>query len=147
MNERENIMLYFAYGSNMSSRRLCAENRVPSARRLCLATLPEHRLTFHKKSNDGSAKCDAYFTGDKADYVIGVLFEISQSEKRNLDRAEGLGYGYREEKITVMTDSGEQNAVAYFATDIDSSLKPYDWYNITFLSEQRRISSQQTTYR
>jgi hypothetical protein len=38
---------------------------------------------------------------------------ISKSEKRDLDRAEGLGYGYEEKEIKVMTDSGQRNAIAY----------------------------------
>ena len=122
------MMLYFAYGSNMSTKRLRAPNRVPSATIVSLATLPGYRLSFHKRSNDGSAKCDAHFTGEKSDSVIGVLFEVNPSEKGNLDRTEGLGYGYEEREIEVATDSIIRKAVAYFATNIDSSLKPYDWY-------------------
>ncbi len=53
-------MLYFSYGSNMSSRRLLS--RVPSARFITSASLPGHALHFHKKGLDGSAKCDAYET-------------------------------------------------------------------------------------
>jgi gamma-glutamylcyclotransferase (GGCT)/AIG2-like uncharacterized protein YtfP len=103
-------------------------DRVPSAKVLCLATLTAHRLAFHKKSNDGSGKCDIYYTGNNDDLVVGVLFEVSESEKANLDRTEGLGYGYDEKEVTVTTDSGTQKAVAYYATDIDTSLKPYHWY-------------------
>jgi hypothetical protein len=112
----------------MSTKRLHTPDRVPSAKRVGLATLPAHRLVFHKKSSDGSAKCDAYCTGSESDLMVGVLFDVSQSEKGNLDRAEGLGYGYEEKEIMVTTDSGLQKAVAYFATDIDSNMKPYDWY-------------------
>jgi hypothetical protein len=50
-------MQYFAYGSNMSLRRL--RTRVPSAVKLGNATLFGHQLKFHKRSQDGSAKCDA----------------------------------------------------------------------------------------
>jgi gamma-glutamylcyclotransferase len=121
-------MRYFSYGSNMSLRRLKAPERVPSAKKLCVAKLPEHRLMFHKKSSDGSAKCDAYYTGNRKDFVLGVLFEVDQSEKEQLDRVEGLGSGYQEKEVTLLTDSGEQNAVVYYATDIDPNLKPYSWY-------------------
>lgn len=121
-------MRYFSYGSNMSLRRLKAPKRVPSAQKLCVAKLPEHRLMFHKKSSDGSAKCDAYYTGDRNDFVLGVLFEVDQSEKEQLDRVEGLGSGYQEKEVTLLTDSGEESAVVYYATDIDPNLKPYSWY-------------------
>ena len=50
-------MLYFAYGSNLSSARMAA--RVPSARVVARAQLPGHALRFHKVGRDGSAKCDA----------------------------------------------------------------------------------------
>ena len=49
-------LLYFAYGSNMSSVRLRA--RVNSAQPLGVARLPGHRLRWHMHSLDGSGKCD-----------------------------------------------------------------------------------------
>ncbi len=64
-------MKYFAYGSNMSISRL--RERVPSAVRLGIFFLEGHRLCFHKASEDGSAKCDAYQTNNPNDEVIGAL--------------------------------------------------------------------------
>ncbi|MFB2707091.1 hypothetical protein [Marinobacter shengliensis] len=65
-------------------------------------TLVEHALRFHKWSRkDKSAKCDALFTGNSEDVVIGALFEIPSSEKGPLDRAEGLGFGYEEKREPV----------------------------------------------
>nr|WP_079782950.1 gamma-glutamylcyclotransferase family protein [Pseudomonas sp. LPH1] len=121
-------MKYFAYGSNMSLPRLKA--RVPSAERIGVFTLVEHTLRFHKMSKkDGSGKCDALFTGNPDDYVIGALFEISNDEKCILDRAEGLGYGYEEKRITVSDSQGNTyEAVTYYATNTDPSLLPYSWY-------------------
>jgi gamma-glutamylcyclotransferase len=104
--------------------------RVPSAERIGVVTLFEHTLRFHKVSKrDGSGKCDALFTGNPDDYVIGALFEISNDEKSILDRAEGLGYGYEEKRITVSDPQGNTHeAVTYYATNTDSSLLPYSWY-------------------
>lgn len=48
-----------------------------------------------------------------------------------MDKAEGLGKGYEEVTITVMTtDSKAMDAVTYLASDeaIDDNLKPYQWY-------------------
>ena len=66
---------YFAYGSNMSIARLRA--RVPGAERTGVFTLHEHALRFHKLSrNDGSGKCDAFYTGNASDRVVGALVEL-----------------------------------------------------------------------
>lgn len=120
-------MLYFSYGSNMSSLRLRA--RASSARFIDTAILHGHELRFHKKSLDGSAKCDAYETENTDDYVIGVVFEIAVSDKPVLDRYEGLGYGYEEKTVSLQTPAnGNVIAHTYYATHIDPSLSPYHWY-------------------
>lgn len=119
-------MLCFSYGSNMSLARL--QDRVPSARFVAVATLPAHTLRFHKVSNDGSGKCDAEQTGNPDDRVIGVVYEISDKEKLALDRKEGLGSGYKEKEVEVTADQKKLTALMYFATKVDSLLKPYRWY-------------------
>lgn len=121
-------MKYFAYGSNMSLPRL--KERVPSAERIGMVTLVEHSLRFHKFSRrDGSAKCDALFTGNPDDCIIGALFEIPAREKGPLDSAEGLGFGYEEKRVTVTDAQGNSlEAFTYYATDTDPSLLPYSWY-------------------
>ena len=120
-------MHYFAYGSNMSLARLRA--RVPSAVRLGCCTLDGHDLRFHKTSNDGSGKCDAYFTANRVDSIYGALFKIDPADKPALDRVEGLGYGYDKKQVTVFTASGAAvSATTYVATAIDHSLGPYTWY-------------------
>jgi len=118
---------YFAYGSNMSLLRL--RKRVPSAEKVGVFTLKAHQLRFHKSSKDGSGKCDAFETNNIEDVIIGALFEINEGERKALDRAEGLGYGYNEKIVKVQNVSGEVfEALTYYATLTDSSLKPYSWY-------------------
>tara|TARA_R110001599_G_scaffold353881_1_gene602131 strand:- start:121324 stop:121818 length:495 start_codon:yes stop_codon:yes gene_type:complete len=120
-------MYYFAYGSNMSLARLSA--RAPSAVSLGCYVLWEHDLRFHKSSEDGSGKCDAYFTSNSEDSIYGVLFTIGVGDKSALDRIEGLGYGYDEKKVIVIAGTGARvNAITYVATNIDESLSPYTWY-------------------
>ena len=106
------------------------KERVPSAERIGMFTLFEHSLRFHKWSeNDGSAKCDALFTGNPDDYIIGALFEIPGHEKGALDQAEGLGFGYQEKRVTVTDAEGHSlEAFTYYATNTDPSLLPYSWY-------------------
>jgi len=92
--------------------------------------LNEHSLRFHKVSTrDGSGKCDAYFTENPADYIIGALYEISAREKAALDTIEGLGFGYQEKAVVVRDEQGNAfEAVTYYATHTDPSLQPYSWY-------------------
>ena len=120
-------MLYFAYGSNMSISRL--RERAPSATRVGVCTLRNHDLRFHKKSADGSGKCDAYQTGQPNDFIIGSLFTIDPLDMPLLDSAEGLGVGYEEKQVSLVKDSGERiEALMYYATSIDETLRPYSWY-------------------
>lgn len=122
-------IVYFAYGSNMRTERL--RFRTPGCTVIAVATLVGHELRFHKSSKDGSAKCDAFLTGISTDLVVGILFSIPGSQKAALDRAEGLGNGYEEATITVMTVEGKAvDAVTYLASEaaIDDKLKPYQWY-------------------
>lgn len=120
-------MKYFAYGSNMSLKRL--QQRVPSAHPLGTYLLDEHELRFHKFSKDGSGKCDAFYTGDNSYVVMGVLYEIHESEKAALDKAEGLGWGYEGKVVSVSSAEGKIiTAVTYLATRIEKSLLPYTWY-------------------
>ena len=120
-------MKYFAYGSNMSINRL--KERVPGAVPLGCHSLKKHDLRFHKSSKDGSGKCDAFYTGNDEDIIFGSLFEIESIEKTILDKAEGLGNGYDEKEVIVISSDGIScNAITYFATKIDKDLKPYSWY-------------------
>ena len=91
--------LYFSYGSNMSSRRL--KNRVESARVISSGILEKHKLVFHKKSKDGSGKCDAYYTNEPKDKIYGVIYSIHENEVDKLDRVEGCGRGHYEKKEVV----------------------------------------------
>ena len=89
MNDRT---LYFAYGSNMAIERLRA--RVPSVELICVAALVGHTLKFHKPSKkDGSGKCDAAYTGNSEDNVLGALYSIQTNQLPELDRFEGRGHG------------------------------------------------------
>ena len=121
-------VVYFAYGSNMSTARL--RERMPSCKALGIATLPGHTLHFHKRSADKSGKCNAIASGND-NSVIGVLFSFDPAERAKLDEAEGVGSGYEYAMVKVINDKGRRRKVlTYIATqdNIDDSLKPYTWY-------------------
>jgi hypothetical protein len=121
---------YFAYGSNMYTNRL--RQRVSSAEKYAVATLKAYDLRFHKISIDStgnrSGKCNVFHTENPMDEVIGVVFEIEDAQKPELDKVED---GYEETLIEVNSAEGIIRAYMYYVTDpalIDDSLCPYTWY-------------------
>ena len=124
-------LYYLAYGSNLHPPRL--RERVPSAEPLGVVTLSGWTLRFHKRSEDGSGKCNLVHTGQKGERAYGVVYRILAREKVRLDRAEGLGLGYREHSLE-LPEFGR--AFLYLATDshIDETLRPYDWYKAFVLA-------------
>lgn len=120
-------ILYFAYGSNMSTRRL--RHRVPSARVVDTAALAGHRLAWHKKGADGSGKCD--IPAAREDNVVyGVLYSIDPAHKPRLDRVEGLGTSYEQKYVDLwcLGRGAPATALTYYALRIEPAYVPYDWY-------------------
>jgi len=75
------------------------------------------------------------------DIVWGVVFEILDSQKHDLDEAEGLGRGYDEKVVLVLNDEGQQEKVQLYVANpnwIDSSLAPYSWYFRFFVDGARQ---------
>ncbi|MBD3675647.1 MAG: gamma-glutamylcyclotransferase [Planctomycetaceae bacterium] len=127
----------FAYGSNLCTARLKA--RVPSAEPIAVGHVTHRQLVFHKRSEDGSAKADARWTGVEHHRVWGVVFRIADVEKPILDECEFLGIGYDETEVEVVHESGILRSWLYQAREeaIDDSLLPYDWYHDFVVSGAR----------
>ena len=69
---------------------------------------------------------------------MGALFTLSRSSKAKLDRVEGLGNGYEEKMVSVVTPEGKRTqAVTYYATHISDALLPYCWYHHHVLTGAR----------
>ena len=121
-------MLYFAYGSNMLTERLRA--RVPSATPVTTAHLPGRVLRFHKRSQDGSGKCNFIEAPEESGTVHGVLFQFATDDLSALDEAENRGYGYERCRVHPQSDEHSYEAFAYVAQPayVDDALLPYDWY-------------------
>ena len=125
-------MKYFAYGSNLLTRRLTDPSRAPSAVALGIAWAPGFVVRFHKIGTDGSGKCTLLTTGDDADVVYGVLYEFADRDVAGLDREEGVHLGgYARCSIRLRFPGGDAtDAMTYVASDghIDSACLPFDWY-------------------
>ncbi|HYC00212.1 MAG TPA: gamma-glutamylcyclotransferase family protein [Candidatus Limnocylindrales bacterium] len=131
-------ILIFAYGSNLCAERLTA--RTPSARAVGIGRLRGHRLCWHKKGRDGSGKCNALATGNAADVVWGVVYELDAAEKILLDGCEGLGRDYFEKTVTVEGNGHSWQAVVYCANQemLDEAARPYGWYKTFVTTGARR---------
>lgn len=115
-------ILYAAFGSNLHPRRL--QERIPAAIPSGSAFLPGWSLSFHKRSEDTSGKCNISNPGDGVHLAI---YRIGADDKHRLDEIEGVGLGYDAGEIEV---PGFGRCSTYFAaqTHIDDTLIPYDWY-------------------
>ena len=114
--------LYFAYGSNMLSRRMCA--RIPSARAVGTAWIDEHRLSLAKAGRDGSGK--ATLVADPDACVWGVLYAIDPAHWKKLDDFEP---GYTRTALVVTTRSRERvGASTYLAPPTASDPVAFAWY-------------------
>lgn len=131
-------VVYFAYGSNMSQRRLQA--RVPSAEFQGIGILAGHAIAFHMASNrDGSAKCDVIKSETAT--VYGALFKMAAAELSDLDACEGKGNGYERRIVTVENRAGSHvDAWIYVATHTDPRVRPYTWYKYHVLEGAREAN-------
>jgi gamma-glutamylcyclotransferase (GGCT)/AIG2-like uncharacterized protein YtfP len=120
---------YFAYGSNLHPERL--GRRTPSQRLVGVTELPGYALRFHKRSGvDDSAKCDAYYTGDATERVLGAVYALEPEDFPALDRAESLGSGYDLRVRSIGIRDGRLDVFFYVAQEayIDPTSRPFDWY-------------------
>lgn len=122
------ITLYFAYGSNLNIQRIRQRiGRTPNARRVELAG---YQLLFNKRGSE--TQSFANITDEKNGRVLGVIYECSESELKDLDRHEGVaGQHYTRHLVWVTTESGERlQAVTYIAGEnfICENLQPTDDY-------------------
>ncbi|WP_020409050.1 gamma-glutamylcyclotransferase family protein [Hahella ganghwensis] len=122
-------MLYFAYGSNLYSKRM--SSRLTGITRVGPRMLPGFELRFHKVGwRDNSAKCDAFRAEGTLTPLYGILYDIPDHQVALLDDIEGVGQGYDRETVQLFHSNVQpaEAALTYIATLIDPTLKPYDWY-------------------
>jgi gamma-glutamylcyclotransferase len=147
------VFQYFAYGSNMLTRRLTArcKSAVPKGKAFCSG----FELNFSKLSKDGSGKATLVRSSNSATRVWGVVYDVAFADRAVLDRYEGVGAGY--ERVTnflVQTPQKTYATETYLATSPGSRLMPYDWYlalvlvgalehgiDMTYISKLRRGGS------
>ncbi|KZX01873.1 hypothetical protein JL49_03290 [Pseudoalteromonas luteoviolacea] len=119
------VHYYFAYGSNLSTRRLFI--RLPHAQCRGVAELKGHELTFNMLSKDGSAKCDITCTEAVSNRVLGVIYTLSSEELSTLDSIEGARYDRVSKQVRLL--NGEfLEAYCYIANTFHTDQLPFSWY-------------------
>ena len=119
---------YLAYGSNLHPYRLM--QRVPNARFITSTRLDGHRVSFSKRSHDGSGKCNLLKTGRANSTAHVAIYAVPITEKHLLDNAEGLGKGYKLAncRVTVADEAFDVFTYVAASTHVTRELLPYDWY-------------------
>jgi cation transport regulator ChaC len=100
------VIRYFAYGSNLVVERMRERGADFAAARP--ATLRDHRLTFDKRSRDGSGRANvARSAGGR---VYGVLYDLSRDALEHLKQFE-CGYDLVEVVVEAARSDGRPEAV------------------------------------
>ena len=112
---------YFAYGSNMSARRI--RHRLGWAPSRIAVTLKDYLLSFNKQSSDGGKANIQNSPGDK---VEGILYFVKEDDLLTLDGYEGVAEKqYKRQELEVIDLSGRPIlAIAYIALNTGPESRP-----------------------
>jgi gamma-glutamylcyclotransferase (GGCT)/AIG2-like uncharacterized protein YtfP len=130
MTEPARAALYFAYGSNMSSRQMA--ERCPGAAAAGIGLLRGFRICFDRYS-EGRQGHVADIVEDAAGEVWGVRWLVTEEHLAALDRFEGVARGaYRRRNVSVEVDGVSQQAIAYQVVEPEDEGAPSDSYLAPF---------------
>jgi len=108
------MTLHFAYGSNMWEAQM--RQRCPQSEKIGRARLRGYRWII---STAGYANV----VESKGHQVEGVLFELSPSDEKSLDRYEGVAAGaYRKNVLPVRQSGRTVKALVYIAPEIQEGV-------------------------
>ncbi len=112
--------LYFAYGSNMSEAQMVL--RCPDSSAVGIARLSDYRFLINERGVASIAECDGRV-------VCGLVWEISESDERNLDHYEGVAKGlYCKSVVSVAVQEGHTVDVLVYVATSSKEGKPRTGY-------------------
>lgn len=115
--------LYFAYGSNILTKRL--QQRVGYVTKHSTLKLQGYKLIFNAPGSFGSF---ANIIPNSQSFVEGVLYDLSQEQQRELDGYEGWPRQYK--KFYFLTDYGRICYVYAYTGNAPETLPPVHYLNI-----------------
>jgi hypothetical protein len=121
---------YFAYGSNLS--RAVMQSRAGQILDAQLGRLENYELLFNKKVRGGTAEANIQPARGKT--VLGVLYKLTETALRSLDRSTGVPGHYRRIEVSAFDSAGNKiSAQAYIASKVEKGLRPAGHYLQTIL--------------
>jgi|TARA_B100001964_G_scaffold148572_1_gene163735 hypothetical protein len=131
------MLHYFAYGSNMSARRI--RHRLGWSPPRIAVTLQDYLLAFNKQSADGGKANIQVSSGDE---VEGILYFVKEGDLLTMDTYEGVSERqYKRLDIEVIDLSGRpMPAVAYVALNTGPESRPTVEY-LNYLLEGEHLLS------
>ena len=120
------MQLYFAYGSNLLRSQMA--ERCPDHQFHCLASLLDYRFLIGERGY-------ATIEPSVGDSVHGVVYQLSSSDEKTLDRHEGVALGcYRKDYLTLSGPHGRISDVLVYVDPRVTPGRPKDGYMIKILS-------------
>ena len=104
---------YFGYGSNMDLTSLRAKGVEPHTSERAVLRGWRLRFNVHHFFRHEGGVGNIEPSDDPTDAVWGVLHQCDDEHLALLDAAEAYGHGYDRIGVSVLTDRGEQRAIAY----------------------------------
>ena len=128
---------YFAFGSNMSSKRM--QERLGWSPSRLGAILLDYEMVFNKHSNDGGKANIIYSPGD---LVEGILYYVNEEDLLILDKYEGVETKqYRRYEIEVRyKNKNSISAIAYKALNTGKIIAPTEEY-LNYILEGKEFLS------
>ncbi len=100
------LMRYFAFGSNMNPDRMRQRGVNYTSR--VRAVLESYTLKFNKVSKNNPVKAFANIVPKEDGIVEGILYEMPAEDIKKIDRAEGAPKHYKRICVTVQLDDGSK---------------------------------------
>jgi len=140
--DKEKMHHYFAYGSNMSARRI--RHRLGWAPSRIATVLPNYVLAFDKQSSDGGKANICFSSGN---IVEGVLYFVRELDLLVLDEYEGVAeQQYVRQEFEVQDRAGHQiPAMAYIALNTGQESRPTREYLNYLLEGEHLLSPEYVT--
>ena len=131
------MLNYFAFGSNMSAKRM--HERLGWTPSPSGAILNNYEMVFNKHSNDGGKANIMYSPGD---LVEGILYSVNEEDLLILDKYEGVAAKqYKRYEIEVRNNNKNSiPAVAYKALNTGKVSAPTEEY-LNYILEGREFLS------
>lgn len=129
---------YFAYGSNLNETQM--KERCPDSRIIGRAVLKRYRIGFTIGSLIWKGGC-ADIIKSENDEVWGLIYEVSESDLKNLDKIEGSPYFYRRIVVHVKKENGEKiDVFAYEVVKKKKFIAPSEKYFEVILNASKKFN-------